>query len=55
MHGVLFAELAVFAQFQAGFVDFLVFVGKMGDPFAFGALEFDHVILGHSGVFAKLR
>ena len=44
---VLLAMLAVFFHFQASFQKLLILAGKIIDFFAFGALEFDHVVLRH--------
>jgi hypothetical protein len=47
VHGVLTAILAMFLHFQALFQDFLILPGKIIDGLALGALQLDHVVLGH--------
>lgn len=46
---VLAAHLAEFAHFQPFFEGSFVLVGIVVHAFAFGALQFDHVVLGHNG------
>ena len=38
---------AIFAHFQSGLQNFLIFSGKIIDLLAFGAFKFDHVVLRH--------
>ena len=45
MHSVLVAPLAEFAEFQALFQGFLVFVAIIASALAIFALEFDEVFL----------
>ena len=52
MHRVLAAVLAILFHFQAALEKFFIFAGKIIDLLAFGALEFDHVVLRHN-IFAK--
>jgi hypothetical protein len=45
---MLLAIFAVFGELQTLLDDLLVFAGKIIDPLALPALQFYHVILGHT-------
>lgn len=47
VQSMFFAILAIFLQFQSFLQDFLVFVGKMSDFFAFSAFKLDQIVLRH--------
>jgi hypothetical protein len=45
VRSVFLAMLAIFLKFQTSLQKLLIFAGKIIDLFAFGALEFNHVVL----------
>jgi hypothetical protein len=47
VESVLFTMLAEFFQLQPLLEKFLIFSGKISYGFAFGALEFNQIVLGH--------
>jgi hypothetical protein len=47
---MLLAPLAEFLKLQPGLQGLFILLGKIIDPFALGAFELDHVVLGHNGL-----